>query len=51
MNNYLDIFNDVIRLATLQPRSRQTHPTPSQPAEPQRERIARTPRALKAREF
>jgi hypothetical protein len=38
MNEYLDIFNDVIRLATLQPRWRERHALAPRIAEPSRDR-------------
>ena len=51
MNDYLDIFNDVIRLVTLQPRTREPHSSVPRLSEPPRERIARTPRKFAARGF
>lgn len=51
MNSYLEIVDDVIRLATLQPRPRLAHPTLPRQAEPRRERIARTPLQFRARGF
>ena len=51
MNDYLEIFNDVIRLATMQPRNRERVPSAPGHCEPQRERIARTPRRLLSRGF
>ena len=50
MNDYLDILNDVIRLATLQPRHRERHTSFPRPDEPRRERFVPAPRRVN-REF
>lgn len=46
MNDYLDIFNDVIRLATMQPRHRERYTSFPLPAGPRRERFVRAPRRV-----
>lgn len=46
MNDYLDIFNDVVRLATLQPRHRERHTSFLQPDGPRRERFVPAPRRV-----
>lgn len=46
MNDYLDIFNDVIRLATLQPRHRERHTSFPRFDEPRRERFVAAPRRV-----
>ena len=51
MDEYLDIFTDVIRLATMQPRYRERVPSARGLDEPRRERIARTPRQFRTRGF
>ena len=51
MNDYLEIFSDVIRLATMQPRYSGRLPSAPGIREPERERIDRTPRRLLSRGF
>jgi hypothetical protein len=51
MNDYLEIFSDVIRLATLQPRHSERFSSAPGLREPERERIARTSRRFPARGF
>lgn len=51
MNDFLGIFSDVVRLATLQPRHVERLSSAPGFHEPERERVARVPRRFRTRGF
>lgn len=51
MNDYLEIFSDVLLIASFQPRQRERLSSAQGFHEPERERIARVPRRFRTRGF